>query len=154
MSVRGVAAIVGVGSTEQGELPGRSADEVAVEAIGLALADAGLGKEEVDGLITCRAGGGVGGIDTGVGRLLGVHPRYSATLDYGTCNFSLHLAVMAIMAGLANTIVIAYGATQRSERVDYSRPYSPASSVDLAGASGLVHVAGMAGLGLRPHKPP
>ena len=40
--IRGATAIVGVGITEQGEFPGRSANEIAVEALGLALADAGL----------------------------------------------------------------------------------------------------------------
>ncbi|SNQ45305.1 conserved hypothetical protein [Frankia canadensis] len=148
MSVRGRAAIVGVGTTEQGELPGRSADEVAVEAISLALADAGLGKDDLDGLITCRAGLGVGGVDTGVGELLGIHPRYSATLQYGTCNFSLHLAVMAILAGLADTIAIAYGATQRSEKINFGVPHS----VDLASTAGFVHIAGPAGLALQRHK--
>jgi acetyl-CoA acetyltransferase len=148
VSIRGKAAIVGVGTTEQGELPDRSADEVAVEAITLALADAGLDKADLDGLITCHAGLGVGGRDTGVGSLLGIHPRYSATLDYGTCNFSLHLAVMAVAAGLASTIAIAYGATQRSEKIDFGAPHS----VDLGTAGGFVHIAGPAGLALQRHK--
>ena len=34
-----------------------------------------------------------------VGPLLGLNPRYAQTLDYGTCNFSLHLAVQAILTG-------------------------------------------------------
>ncbi|ONH22881.1 thiolase C-terminal domain-containing protein [Pseudofrankia asymbiotica] len=148
MAVRGQAAIVAVGSTKQGELPGRSADEVAVEAISLALDEAGLTKADVDGLITCRAGMGRGGVDTGVGSLLGINPRYSATLDYGTCNFSLHLGTMAIMAGLADVIVLAYGATQRSQRVNFGVPMG----VDLAAASGYVHIAGPAGLALQRHK--
>jgi acetyl-CoA acetyltransferase len=145
---RGAVAIVAVGSTEQGELPGRTADEVAVEAVALALADAGLSKADVDGLITCKAGMGRGGVDIGVGALLGINPRYSATLDYGTCNFSLHLAAMAITAGLAETIVLAYGATQRSEKVDFGVPMG----VDLAAASGFVHIAGPAALALARHK--
>jgi DNA-binding LacI/PurR family transcriptional regulator len=41
-ALRGTTAIVGVGTTEQGQLPGRGPDEIAVEALGLALADAGL----------------------------------------------------------------------------------------------------------------
>jgi len=139
---------VAVGSTEQGELPGRSADEVAVWAIELALAEAGLTKADVDGLITCKAGMGRGGIDTGVGALLGINPRYSATLDYGTCNFSLHLGAMAVMNGLADVVVLAYGATQRSEKINFGVPMG----VDLAAASGFVHVAGPAGLALQRHK--
>jgi acetyl-CoA acetyltransferase len=148
VSFRGRTAIVAVGSTEQGELPGRSADQVAVSAVELALAEAGLTKADVDGLITCKAGLGKGGIDTGVGALLGINPRFSATLDYGTCNFSLHLGAMAIMSGLAKTVVLAYGATQRSEKVNFAQPMG----VDLATASGFVHVAGPASLALQRHK--
>jgi acetyl-CoA acetyltransferase len=147
-------AIVAVGTTEQGELPGRSADEVAVEAISLALAQAGLAHTDVDGLITCRSGiHGRGGADTGIGALLGISPRYSATLDYGTCNFSVHLAAMAIMAGLAQTVVLAYGSTQRSERVNFGLPMGMGPvAVDLPAASGFVHIAGPAALALQRHR--
>jgi acetyl-CoA acetyltransferase len=148
VSVSGKTAVVAVGTTEQGELPGRSADEVAVQAVQLALGEAGLAKSEVDGLITCRSGMGSKGIDTGVGALLGISPRYSATLDYGTCNFSLHLGAMAIMSGLASVVVLAYGATQRSDKVNFGVPMG----VDLAAASGFVHIAGPAGLALQRHK--
>ena len=137
-----------VGTTEQGELPGRSADEVAVEAIQLALAEAGLDKSDVDGLITCKSGMSYKGIDTGIGPLLGINPRYSATLDYGTCNFSLHLGAMAIEAGLAEVVVLTYGATQRSDKVNFGVPMG----VDLSGAAGFVHIAGPAGLALQRHK--
>jgi acetyl-CoA acetyltransferase len=146
--VRGRVAVVAVGNTEQGELPGRSSDVLAVQAIQAALAEAGLDKSEVDGLITCKAGMTAGGVDAGVGHLLGVNPRYSATLDYGTCNFSLHLGAMAIMAGLASTVVLAYGAAQRSGRVNFGVPMG----ADLAAASGFLHVAGPAALALQRHK--
>lgn len=148
MSIRGKTAIVAVGVTEQGELPGRTADEVAVEAVELALREAGLDKSQVDGLITCRSNMNTRGVDTGVGALLGISPRYSATLDYGTCNFSLHLGAMAIMAGLAEVVVLAYGATQRTSKVNFGVPMG----VDLAAAAGFVHVAGPAGLALQRHK--
>jgi acetyl-CoA acetyltransferase len=148
VSIRGKTAIVAVGTTQQGELPRRSADEVAVEAAQLALSEAGLDKSQVDGLITCRSNMGTAGTDTGVGALLGISPRYSATLDYGTCNFSLHLGAMAIMSGLAEVVVLTYGATQRSSKIDFGVPMG----VDLAGAAGLVHVAGPAGLALQRHK--
>jgi acetyl-CoA acetyltransferase len=105
--------IVGVGSTPQGELHSMSADEIAVDALRLALADCGLEKRDLDGLITCRSFGGAG-IDTAVGRLAGLNPRFAATLDYGTCNFSLHLAAMAIASGMATTIALCYGTNQRT----------------------------------------
>ena len=53
--LRGRAAIVAMGITEQGELTGRTADQIAVEAFRMALVDAQLKKSEIDGLITCRS---------------------------------------------------------------------------------------------------
>jgi acetyl-CoA acetyltransferase len=111
--LRGRSAIVGVGATRQGELPGMTADEIAVDALRIALDDSGLTKNDIDGLITCKSFGG-GGIDTEIGRLAGLNPRYSATLDYGTCNFSLHLAAMTIATGMATTVALVYGTNQRT----------------------------------------
>jgi len=51
MSVKGKCAIVGLGVTAMGKVYGRSASDFAAEAIKLALDDAGLQKEEVDGLL-------------------------------------------------------------------------------------------------------
>ena len=90
-----------------------TADEIAVDAFRLALDDSGLQKSDIDGLITCKSFGGHG-IDTEIGRLAGLNPRYSATLEYGTCNFSLHLAAMALASGMATTIALLYGTNQRS----------------------------------------
>jgi acetyl-CoA acetyltransferase len=55
---------------------------------------------------------------------------------------------MAIMSGLASVVVLAYGATQRSDKVNFGVPMG----VDLAAASGFVHIAGPAGLALQRHK--
>lgn len=149
MTIRGATAIVGVGATEQGELPGRSANEIAVEAIQLALADAGLQKSDVDGLITCINLRSRVGTDEQIGLLSGLNPKYSATLDYGTGNFSLHLGVMAILAGLAETVVLTYGTNQRSSRVNFGIPTGGGS--DMAMTAGLVHVAGPAAMAFRRH---
>src|SRR5262249_41765580 len=110
---RSLATVIGVGATPQGELPGLSPDEIAVDAARLALADAGIDKSTIDGLITCKAYGNFG-IDSDIARLLGLNADYSATLDYGTCNFSLHLATMAIQTGLASCVLLLYGTAQRS----------------------------------------
>jgi acetyl-CoA acetyltransferase len=147
MDVRGAVAIVGIGATAQGEHPGTSAEVLSAQAAELAIADAGIDKSAVDGLITCKSILG-GGVDLDVGRLLGMSPPYSQTLDYGTCNFSIHLAVMAITSGMADTIVLSYGANARSASVNFgaSAPYR-----DLGSASGLVHIAGPAALAMRRH---
>lgn len=150
MSIAMKTAVVGVGTTKQGELPGRSANDIAAEAITLALADAGLTKADVDGLITCRNLTGRSGIDEQVGQLMGMNPRFSATLDYGTGNFSLHLGVMAIVSGLADTVVLAYGTNQRSRRVNFGNTVG--GGAEFAAAAGLVHVAGSAALAFRRHQ--
>lgn len=144
-------AIVGIGATEQGEIPGQSADEIAVRAAVLALADAGIDKSQVDGLITCppprsdvRAG-----IDEDMGRLLGIDPAFSSTLHYGACGFSLHLAAMAIESGLAKTVLLTYGTNQRSARQSFAIPIG--GSGEWARMAGFVHVAGPAAMAARRH---
>ena len=147
-ALRGATAIVGVGTTAQGELPGRAADEIAVEAFALALADAGLVKTDIDGLITCRSYGGAG-IDSEIGRLAGLNPRYSATLEYGTCNFSLHLAVMAIAAGLAETVAIMYGTNQRTSGHRFASGAGAGSG--LYEPHGFANIAGPAAMAFQRH---
>jgi acetyl-CoA acetyltransferase len=145
---RGEVAVIGVGSTEQGELPGRSADEIAVDALRLALRDCGLEKGDLDGLITCKSFGG-SGIDTDIGRMAGINPRYSATLDYGTCNFSLHLAAMAIASGMATTIALLYGTNQRSAGNRFRAVAG--SGAESLGLHGFHNIAGQGALAFARH---
>ena len=146
--IAGQVAIVGLGHTRQGELPGAAPEENAVDAALLALADCGLQAEDLDGLIACKSVQGQGN-DVSVGQLLGVNLPYVQSLDYGTCNFSLHLAVMAIATGMASTILLTYGANARTGKFDFGKPMYGA---DMASAVGLVHIAGRAGLALARHK--
>jgi acetyl-CoA acetyltransferase len=142
--LRDRVAIAGIGTTAQGVFPDRDGNENAVDAFKLALADAGLTKNDVDGLITCRSYGGLG-VDTQIAPMLGMNPRYSATLDYGTCNFSLHLAAMVISAGFADVVACMYGTNQKSNRNYFADARSD------AGAYGLLNIAGPASLALRRH---
>jgi acetyl-CoA acetyltransferase len=143
--IRGKVAIVGVGHTAQGELAGQSPELNAVLAIKEALRDAGIDRAGLDGLISCKSVQGTS-TDIDVGPLLGLDPRYAQALDYGTCNFSLHLAVQAIVTGMADTIALCYGANARTNRFPFG-----AAPATLAGASGLMHIAGPAALALRRH---
>ena len=144
--IRGKVAIVGVGHSDQGTFPGKSAERLSIEAIAAALADAQITREQVDGLITCKSFQGTNN-DVSVGPLYGLSPKYAQTLDYGTCNFSLHLAVQAILTGMAETIVLVYGANARSAKVNFAT-----SGSSLEAASGFVHIAGQAGMALQRHK--
>lgn len=117
--MHGTAAIIGIGAVSFAGDPSWRGEDFAVEAARRALADARLPKSRIDGLITCKSLGG-GGVDTVIGRLLGLNPAYAASLDYGTCNFSVHLAAMAIQAGLAQTILLTYGTDQGSQGGDFA----------------------------------
>ena len=54
MSLKDKYAIVGVGYTPQGRVPGRTTLSFHLEAAAGAIADAGLRKEDIDGLICYR----------------------------------------------------------------------------------------------------
>lgn len=125
-----------------------TADEIAVDALRLALDDAGLDKRDLDGLITCKSFGG-SGIDTEIGRLAGLNPRYSATLDYGTCNFSLHLAAMAIATGMATTIALVYGTNQRTAGNRFRTPAG--SGADALALHGFHNIAGQGAMAFTRH---
>jgi acetyl-CoA acetyltransferase len=146
VDIRGKVAIVGVGHSDQGTFPGKTAEQLSIEAIQAALTDAQLTKDQLDGLITCKSVQG-NNIDIQVGPLFGLSPKYAQTLDYGTCNYSLHLATQAIVTGLAETVVLVYGANARSGKFNFS-----AAAPSLESASGFVHVAGPAALAFQRHK--
>jgi acetyl-CoA acetyltransferase len=148
VSVRGHVAIAGIGHTAQGEHPGLTADDLAVDAAKAALADAGLDLAAIDGLVTCVTLDGAGQ-DREIGRLLGLNPRYSASLTYGTCNFSLHLATMAIISGMATTVLLTYGANQRTGGTNFARATERA---DFEEPHGFVHIAGAAALAFQRHR--
>jgi acetyl-CoA acetyltransferase len=145
----GRGAIIGVGATQQDGVRNVSAELLAVRATKLALEDAGIAKGEIDGLITCKAPLTTHGTDEAMGPLLGINPRYSTTLDYGMAAFSMHLAAMAIESGLANTILLTYGTTSRSENIGFSRPIG--GSAYWAALNGFLHVAGPASMAFRRH---
>ena len=50
--LRDKTAIVGIGASPQGKLPGSTALSLAVEAFKRALGDSGLAKRDIDGLLT------------------------------------------------------------------------------------------------------
>ena len=72
------------------------------------------------------------------------------SLDYGTCNFSLLLAVMADRQRDGAHVLLTYGANARSGRFDFG---SPMYGADFASAAGLVAHRGRAGLALHGTRP-
>lgn len=114
--LRGAVAIAGVAESRLGEVgPGVSPLDLAGEAAAAALADAGVRKDEVDGLFTASAYYGMAGLN--VGQALGIRPRYSDSTNLGGASFVSHLlhACGAIAAGLCEVALVVYGSTQRSD---------------------------------------
>lgn len=135
MSLRGGAAIVGVAESDLGEVGGGFTPlDLIGQATSHALDDAGLEKEDVDGLFSASAYYHMPTLS--VGEYLGIRPRYSDATNMGGSSFVSHLfhAASAIDAGLCEVALIAYGSTQRSasgrlvsgsEALPYEAPYEP-----------------------------
>ena len=110
-------AIVGVADTEVGIVPGRSPTELCVEAALLALTDAGLEKQDVDGLITCNSmAEPIMYHAEAIAEYLQIFPSMCMTVNTGggTTFSVVAQAAAAIQAGLANTILISMADSLRS----------------------------------------
>jgi len=111
--MRDRGAIVGVGATPQGKLPGSTALSLAVDAFKLALDDSGLRKDQIDGLLTFSGQTAPEGQQNylRVGETLGINPRWTGTMYMGgsTAGALVQQAVLAIEAGMATHVACVYG---------------------------------------------
>lgn len=107
-------AIAGVAESELGST-GRSVYELQVQAIGAALAEAGLTFVDVDGLAT---NGSSRFAATQVAEYLGLFPRWIDTTFAGGASYEVFVghAAQAIQAGACEVAVISYASNQRSQR--------------------------------------
>lgn len=152
--VRGGAAIVGAAESDLGRVAeGLNPIDLMAQGIQRALADCGLGLEDVDGLLCATTQARTGGLS--LCEYLGLSPAYIDTTILGGSSFMFHVAhaQAALAAGLCRVAVIAYGSTQRSigrrqasvrEVNPYEtpfRPFLPASAYALA-ASRHMHEFG------------
>lgn len=137
MSIKGKCALAGLGVTAMGKIYGRSATDFAAEAIQLALEDAGLRKEEVDGLL----------INANLSSEMNPHTQmalgfqdlalFNVMNAYGsTAGTMIQYASMAIQEGLANVVVLLYA----------DAPLVPARSAGASYAGASRRVSGMESL--------
>lgn len=108
--LRDTCAIVGIGNSRLGKVPGVSSVDLLVEAMSNALTDAGLKPSDIDGIV-CRGPDDSYSHHQVIGSRLGVNARFSTTMDNGGASqiLSVALAMMAIRAGLATTVICGYG---------------------------------------------
>src|SRR5579884_2355925 len=114
----GKAAIVGVAESDTiGVRPDTPAIMLHAEAARNALDDAGLTKDDVDGLFTA-------GISTlEIGEYLGIEPKVTDTTAVGGSSFVIHIAhaATAIATGRCEVALVTHGESGRS-RVGMPRP--------------------------------
>ena len=111
---RPAAAIVGAALSDVGRTDKSSVFELHWQAASRAVADAGLRKDDIDGLMS---------VGTGilppveVAEYLGLRPTWIDSTGVGGSTWEVFLehAVAAIAAGQATTVLIVYGSTARSD---------------------------------------
>jgi acetyl-CoA acetyltransferase len=148
VSLRGRAAVVGAAESDLGEVgPGYTPLDLIGQATTRALEDAGLKKEDVDGLFSAYYH-----MPTlSMGEYLSIRPRYSDATNMGGSSFISHLfhAAAAIDAGLCEVALITYGSTQRSSRgrlvsgsetFPYEAPYEPRYPVSMYALAASRHM--------------
>jgi acetyl-CoA acetyltransferase len=117
-----VGAVIGVGQSDYvadyarvraGEKPHDSYGYAAI-AFREALADCGLTRDDIDGLIV-----GPTLAYERTGEILGVNPRWGSQAD---AMLAVIEACIAIHAGLAETVALVYGNDQRSAAIQYGGP--------------------------------
>ncbi len=107
--LRGTTAICGLGLTEMGPVYGRSATDLATEAIMLALEDAGMQKQELDGLLINSGVGG--GLDLSLASAAGLGELglLNHMNSWGsTAGVMVEFAAMAVHHGIANTVACVF----------------------------------------------
>jgi len=118
---RGGSAIVGVAESDLGVVaPGTTPLDLMGQAVTAALADCGIGLDEVDGVFAAASQLRTPTIS--LCEYLGLRPRYFDSSYLGGASFqslAAH-AALALEAGLCNVAVIAYGSTQRSARGSFT----------------------------------
>lgn len=132
-------AIVGVGYTPQGKIPGRTAVSFHLEAIRNALDDARISKDVLDALLVYRHFDALAGdYDTTaftVAEQLGVHPAVVSQEKYCTRGWLYH-AVGLLSSGLARYVAISYGDNARSGRRSFVKELSGGRATDDLAAFG------------------
>lgn len=110
-SPRNKVAVVGVGTTTFGKLPGNDTYDLGLMAFRNALDDAALDKSAIDGLIVSRIPD-----YQRFAEVAGLDPRFAmVTPGQGRMSgASIQMGVAAIEAGLATTVALVYGNNGRS----------------------------------------
>lgn len=115
--LRGRVAFAGAADTAVGIVPDYSATELCVQAALAAISDAGLKKEDVDGLITCNSmAEPIMYHAEAIAEYMQIFPRYCMSVNTGggTTFSAMHHAASAIVTGMADVVVVSMADSLRS----------------------------------------
>jgi len=108
-SLRGKVAVIGIGLSAVGKVPGRSPLSLAAEAARNALADAGVAKSEVDGVLSSHAfASPFHRFSVAFSEYFGIRPTFSNTLQVSgaTAATMFSIGAAAIHGGLAKVVLL------------------------------------------------
>lgn len=108
-TLRGKVAVIGAGLSPVGRVPGRSPLWLAADAARKALADAGIDRREVDGVLSSHAfAAPFHRFSVAFSEYFGIQPTFSNTLQVSgaTAATMFSVASAAIGAGLAETVLV------------------------------------------------
>jgi len=107
-------ALVGAALSDIGRVDTRTAFELHYQAASRAIADAGLTKDDIDGFASCGTGL-LAPVE--IAEYLGLRPTWVDGTGVGGAawEFMVEHATAAILAGHAETVVLAYGSTTRAD---------------------------------------
>ena len=115
-SLKDRIAVVGVGNTKYGSFPLISDYGLGAQAFKAAIADCGLDKNQIDGLVCCRVP-----YYARMGEVLGLNPAWTISLPgHGRMSgMAIIEAMMALETGAAKYVALIYTNIGRSRRVSY-----------------------------------
>lgn len=114
-------AIVGVGATPQGAHPTQSAYQLGVTALKDAMGDCGLtDKHRLDGVFTAKQLDGTGIDPVQFSKAIGINPRATGALDYGTAGFTTQYGAMMIASGVCDIVACVYARNLPGAMVELS----------------------------------
>lgn len=135
--------ICGAAATAQGKHPDRTAWDLGIEAFSAGVADLGLERQAIDGLITQTTQDGSGQMEVArFGQMIGLNPSTSGSLAYGTAGFSISFAAALIAHGQASCVACVYATNQKTQGYRFRKPLRPEW-----GVFGAYNPATMAALG-------
>ncbi len=108
-TLRGKAAIVGAGRSDVGRVPGRSVMALAAQAANKALADAGIERSQIDGVLASASfAAPFHRFSVAFSEYFGIAPTFSNTLQVSgaTAATMFNIAAAAVAGGLADNVLI------------------------------------------------